>query len=115
MTFRPPRSTLIRHHAGKRQATRAALAAAFLAHGQTREAVDRYKTLLADYEAMNGRDHPDTISARAALASAYRRSGKSKDAIAQYKRALADAERYLGPEHPMTQTVRGNLDAAMRT
>ena len=46
------------------------LAAAFLAHGQAKEAVDRYKSLVADYEALNGRDHPDAILARASLASA---------------------------------------------
>jgi len=84
-------------------------------NGQTKEAVDRYKSLLADYEAMSGRDHPDTITARASLASAFRRSGRSKDAIAQYKRVLEDRERTVGADHLDTIAARANLAFAYRS
>ena len=96
-------------------AARDNLAAAFLANGQTTEAVDRYKGLLADYETMSGPDHPDTITARANLASAYRRGERHKDAIAQYRRVLADRERIAGTDHPDAIAARANLAFAYRS
>ncbi len=57
-------------------ATREGLAAAFLAAGQPKDAIEHYKRLVADTEAAGGHDHPDAIAARTTLASAYGRSGK---------------------------------------
>jgi hypothetical protein len=43
-----------------------------------REAVEQYKRVLADTEALRGRDHPETIAARAGLAAAMPHAGKSR-------------------------------------
>ena len=96
-------------------AARDSLAAAFLANGQPKDAIEHYKRLLADTEAASGRDHPDAIAARASLASAYRRSGKPKDAIALYQRVLADRERTAGADHPDAIAARANLAFAYRS
>jgi tetratricopeptide (TPR) repeat protein len=50
---------------------------------------------------VQGRDHPDTLTARGNLAAAYRAADRLRDAIGAYKRVLADRD---GCRAPTTQT-----------
>ena len=71
-----------------------------------------HKRVLAEWERVQGPDHPDTITARGHLADAYFMASKFRDAIPLYERTLADWERVQGPDHPDTITARGNLASA---
>jgi tetratricopeptide (TPR) repeat protein len=78
---------------------------------RARKAIAQCERVLADREAVEGADHPDTIAARANLAYAYRIAKRFRDAIPQYERTLDDRIRVQGPDHPDTLTTRSNLAA----
>ena len=95
-------------------ATRESLAAAFLANGQPKEAIEHYKRLVAE-----PRQRPAATPGRDRRARqpgvGLSAGGKPKDAIALYQRVLADRERIAGPDHPDAITARADLAFAYRS
>ena len=96
-------------------AARDSLAAAFLANGQTREALDRYKSLLAD---SRGDAADGIIPTRSRPAPAWRRRSPQREAEGRDRRVQAGAR---GPgadrraDHPDTIAARANLAFAYRS
>ncbi|NEC70999.1 tetratricopeptide repeat protein [Streptomyces rochei] len=58
---------------------------------------------------VQGKDHPDTLTACTNLATSYARTGRTAEAIGIEERGVADCARLLGGEHPDTLTARANL------
>ncbi len=68
--------------------------------------------LTADFERVQGPDHPDTLASRNYLAEAYRAAGRAAEGIRLHEQTLADRERVLGPDHSDTLGSRNNLALA---
>ena len=65
------------------------LADAYLAGGQTKDAIAQYKRVLTGREGLLGPHHPDTLLARADLASACFAAGRMGPALQHYEEACA--------------------------
>lgn len=76
------------------------------------QAVAVGEPLVADFEQMFGRDHPDTLNAQNSLALAYLGAGRAAEAIPLFEQALVAQERLHGPDHAQTLTSQGNLATA---
>jgi tetratricopeptide (TPR) repeat protein len=65
--------------------------------------------LVADYERVLGRGHPDAWEARGNVAHAYARGQRHDEAIDAFTRLRADMERVLGPDNAEVLGVREDL------
>jgi tetratricopeptide (TPR) repeat protein len=98
-------------HADTRAAGRH-LAHAYLAAGQSAEAISWFRWALADRAGALGPDHPDTIAARLSLGHALLAAGQSADAITALHAAVDDYERVRGADDLDTLGARDELAAA---
>ncbi len=64
-----------------RLASQHALAIAYKANGQVKEAVGLLKQVVAIREGMLAKDHPDRLASQHALAIAYKANGQVKEAV----------------------------------
>jgi len=88
------------------------LARAYLAAGQSAEAVSWFQWALADRDRALGPDHPDTIQARLSLGRAFLGAGQFADAITALRAAVGDYERVRGNDDLDTLSARDELAAA---
>ena len=90
------------------------LADAYLAAGQSAEAVSWFQRVLADRVAGLGADHPGTVAARRDLGHALMAADLPGEAVTVLSGAVGDYDRILGPDHPDTISAREELAAAYR-
>jgi len=91
------------------------LAHAYLAAGQSAEAVSWFQWALADRTRSLGPDHPATIAARLNLGRALVAANQFGDAITVLGAAASEYERVNGRDHPDTLIARDELAAAHYT
>lgn len=73
------------------------------------EAIREWADWASDWDAVLGRDHPDTLASRNNLAVAHREAGDLDRAIPLFEETLADREQILGPDDPDTLASQNNL------
>lgn len=88
------------------------LADAYLAAGQSAEAVTWFQRVLADRVTALGVNHPGPVAARRDLGQALLADGQSAEAVTVLAGAVADYDRILGPDHLDTISTREELGAA---
>ncbi|KAF2230597.1 kinesin light chain [Viridothelium virens] len=82
-----------------RLASRRALARAYRANGQVKEAIDLLERIVA-IEAGLTEDHPNQLASQHALAEAYRANGQVKEAIDLLERVVIIKAEVLTEDHP---------------
>jgi tetratricopeptide (TPR) repeat protein len=88
------------------------LAHAYLAAGQSAEAVSWFQWSLADRARSLGPDHPATIAARLNLGRALLTANEFGDAVTVLGAAVSEYERVCGSDHLDTLSARDELAAA---
>ncbi|MFH9134694.1 FxSxx-COOH system tetratricopeptide repeat protein [Streptomyces sp. NPDC017524] len=88
---------------------RYALTFSYAELGNMDEAIAQGGQALADFEHIQGADHPDVLLLRRLLSDCYWEAGQKENAIELMEQLLADSERVLGPDHPDTVQVREDL------
>jgi len=79
------------------------------AQGRYNISYNRFIKLLNIYEAMLGKEHPDTLMSMNSLALVLNSQGKYDEAEAMHRQALEGRQTVLGKEHPNTLTSMNNL------
>jgi tetratricopeptide (TPR) repeat protein len=90
------------------------LADAYLAAGQSAEAVAWFQRVLADRVTARGTDYPGTVAARRDLGRALMAADQPGEAATVLNEAVSDYDRILGPDHPDTISAHEELAAAYR-
>jgi tetratricopeptide (TPR) repeat protein len=80
--------------------------------GKSAEAENLYRSAIAEYERLRGREDKETLSIRNDLGVALYDEDKFVEAEAEHRDVLKLREKILGPEHPDTLTSRDNMAMA---
>ena len=83
--------------------------------GDSKNALKLYKKVLAIFEKVLGKKHPNTAVTYHNMANVYKEQGDYKNALKWYKKALAIKEKVLGKEHPDTAATYHNMADVYRT
>ncbi|MFI0506925.1 FxSxx-COOH system tetratricopeptide repeat protein [Streptomyces albogriseolus] len=85
------------------------LTASYAELGKVDEAIAHGVQTLADFEHIQGADHPDMLHLRRFLSVCYWAAGQQEKSIELLEQLLIDSERVLGPDHPDTVQFREDL------